>query len=123
MVQTFIVTSGHFYGKLIQVIKDRLRNGQKFEKFRNSKFITTALKSILHLVKLQSLVVINVVKCEKYNPVKYANFVYFCITHRELIQLSRKWYQFFLRNTRKIPSLQTSQGYVFHILQHFTTKL
>ncbi len=45
------------------------------------KLITIALKSILKLVKLQSLVV----KCEKYNPVKFANFVPFCITHEKLI--------------------------------------
>ena len=36
----------------------------------------------------------NVVRCEKYKPVKFANFVYFCITLGKLILLSRKWYQF-----------------------------
>ena len=35
-------------------------------------------KSILKLVKLQSLVR-NVVKCGKYSLAKFANFVYFCI--------------------------------------------
>ena len=35
---------------------DRLHYGQNFEKFEMGKFITTALKSILKLVKLQSLV-------------------------------------------------------------------
>ena len=37
---------------------DRLHNGQNFEKLRNRiKFIMTTLKSVLNLVKLQSLVV------------------------------------------------------------------
>ena len=35
---------------------DRLHYGQNFEKVEIGKFITTALKSILKLVKLQSLV-------------------------------------------------------------------
>ena len=35
---------------------DRLDNGQNFEKLRNRiKFIITTLKSVLNLVKLQSL--------------------------------------------------------------------
>ncbi len=36
---------------------DRLHNGQNFENFEIVKFITTTLKSMLNLVKLQSLVV------------------------------------------------------------------
>ncbi len=53
---------------------------------------------------------------------KFANFVYFCIVHRKLMPISRKKCQFFMHNT-KIQNLQTSQGSIFHILQHFTTKL
>ena len=31
---------------------------------------------------------------------KFANFVYFCITHEKLIPFSRYWYQFSVRNTK-----------------------
>ena len=70
--------------------------------FRNmeiANFITTALKSILSLVKLQSLVA-KCCKMQKYNPVKFANFVHFCITYGKLIPFSRWWYQFSARNTK-----------------------
>ena len=60
---------------------DRLHNGKILKKIYIGKFVTAALKSILKLVKLQSLVA-KYCKSEKYNPVKFANFVYFCITHR-----------------------------------------
>ena len=63
------------------------------------KFITTALKSVLKLVKLQSLVA-KCCKMQKIQPVKFANFVYFCITRGKLIPLSRKRYQFSPRNTK-----------------------
>ena len=71
------------------------------EKVELGKFITTALKSILKLVKL-------VAKCckmrniymgnEEYSPAKFANFVHFCITHGKLIPFSRCWYRFSVRN-------------------------
>ena len=70
-----------------------------FKNIEIVKSITTALKSILNLVKLQSLVR-NIVKCKNYRPAKFANFVYFCITHGKLIPLSRKRYQFSPRNTK-----------------------
>ncbi len=68
----------------------RLHNGQNFENFEKVKFITTALKSILNLVKLQSLVV----KCCYHYRENGINFS--CV----------------------IQNLQTSQVYIFHILQH-----
>ena len=76
---------------------DCIHNTQNFEKFRNSKIHYYSIKEHLKLSKIAKLVV----KCEKYNPMKFANFVYFCITHRKLIPLSRKWYQFFERNTKR----------------------
>ena len=57
-----------------------------FKNIETVKFITTALKSILNLVKLHSLAAKC---CEKYEPVKFANFVYFCITYGKLIPFSR----------------------------------
>ena len=36
----------------------------------------------------------------KYDPVKFANFVYLRITWGKLIPFSRWWYQFFARNTK-----------------------
>jgi hypothetical protein len=42
----------------------------------------------------------NVLKCAKYDPIKFANFVYFSITHGKLIPLSRKGYQFCVGNTK-----------------------
>ena len=50
------------------------------KKVEVGKLITTALKSILKLVKLQNLVA-KCCKMRKYSPAKFANFVYFCITH------------------------------------------
>ena len=47
-----------------------------FKNIEIVKFITTARKSILNLVKLHVWLQ-NVVECEKYDPVKFANFVYF----------------------------------------------
>ena len=62
-------------------------NNQNFgKKVKSKKFITTALKNIIKLVKLQSLVVKSVVKCEKYNPLKFANFVHLCAAHELLPQ-------------------------------------
>ena len=63
------------------------------------KFITTALKRILKLVKLQSLVA-KFCKMRKIWPCKVCDFVHFCITHGKLIPFSRCWYQFSVRNTK-----------------------
>ena len=51
--------------------------------FEFGKSISTAGKSILHFIQLSSLVV----KFEKYSPVKFANFVYFCFTHGKALPL------------------------------------
>ena len=79
--------------------------------FEIVKFITTELKSIL---KLQSLVV-KCCKMKKISSAKFANFVYFCITHRKLIPLSRKRYQFFVRTKRyKICKLHRVIFFTFY---------
>ena len=44
--------------------------------FELATFIGTAQKSILNLIKIWLQ---NNVKCRKYSPVKFANFVYFGI--------------------------------------------
>ena len=64
--------------------------GKILKKVEIGKFITTALKSILKLVKLQSLVAKRCkMQCVKCKSVKIANFVYFSITHGKLIPTSR----------------------------------
>ena len=63
-----------------------------FKNIQIVKFITPALKSILNLVKWQTLVA----KCLQ----KFANFVYFCITYGKLIPLSRKRYQFSVSDSK-----------------------
>ncbi len=40
-------------------------------------------KNILKLVKFQSLVA-RCCKCARYSPANFTNFVYLCITHRNL---------------------------------------
>ena len=80
--------------------------GKILKKVEIGKFITTALKSILKLVKLGLKLKLgkvwlqNVVKCGKCKPMKIGNFVYFCITHGKLIPTSRKRYQFSVCNTK-----------------------
>ena len=54
-----------------------------FKNIEIVNFMTTALKSILNLV--------NVVKCEKYDPVKFGNFVYFGISFPRVIQKCSKF--------------------------------
>ena len=49
--------------------------------------MTKALKSILMLVKVQSLVVCNIVKCKKYNTVM---FLKFALYYQKIIAISRK---------------------------------
>ena len=54
---------------------DRLHNGQNFEKNLNRKIHYYRIKEHPKVSKITKFVV----KCEKYNPLKFANFVYFCI--------------------------------------------
>ena len=56
--------------------------------FEFGKPISTAGKSILNLLQLLSLVAKYCnIKCGKNSPVKFANFVYFCITHGKALPL------------------------------------
>ena len=80
------------------------------KKVEMGKFITTALKSILNLVKLQSLVA----KCCK---MRIANFVHFCITYGKLIPFSRCRYQFSVRNT-KIYKIRNVHSLTFSIFSN-----
>ena len=61
----------------------------------------------------------NVVKYGKYSLAKFANFVCISITQRNSYQfrgnLTSKMVTFYIQN------LETSQGYIFRILQHFAT--
>jgi hypothetical protein len=72
----------------------------------------------------------NVVKCGKYSLAKFVNFVYFCIAcgncyyfrpKLNVVGISAHNTKF--ANFASIQNLRTLQGYIFHILQHFTTKL
>ena len=63
-------------------------------------------------------------KLGKYSLVKFANFVYVCITHGKSYHFL---WQFQLKNFRhviqNIQNLQTLQDYISHILQQFAAKL
>ena len=72
--------------------------------------ITTARKSILKLVKLQSLVA----KCCKYGKfslAKFAKFVYICIVRGKVYHFSSQ-----------ISACKLREA-IFSVLQHFATKL
>ena len=58
----------------------------------------------------------NIVKYGKYNLAKFANFVFICIT-------CGKAYIFRQISVQIYTNFQTSQGCIFRVLQHFTTKL
>ncbi len=89
-----------------------------------TKSITTARESILKLVKLQSLVANgNVVKCGKYSHANFANFVYFCITCRNLHHFWAESGANFCKQYKSIQNLLNLKCYIFRILQHFATKL
>jgi hypothetical protein len=64
---------------------------QIFKKFEIVQFIATGLKSIPKLAEMQSLEGKCCKTCKIW-PYKFANFVYFSITHDKLIPLSRKGY-------------------------------
>ena len=87
-----------------------------FKNIEIVKFITTVLKSVLNLVKLQSLVA-KCCKRQKNKPAKFANSIYCCATRGKLIPLAGKRYQFSVQN------LRTLQGHIFLTLEHFATKL
>ena len=58
----------------------------------------------------------------KYSPVKFANFVYFCIAHAKALTLCGNVVTLFPRNT-KVYKIRKLYITVYDILQYFTTKL
>ena len=61
-------------------------------------------------------------KCGKYSPVKFANFVYFCIRHGKALPLCGNVVTLFYAQYKSIQNSQTLHCYIFDILQYFTTK-
>ena len=81
--------SGNFW--LFRLMTRRIQRTQwtipVLDKLLNSgKSISTAAKSILNFIKFSSLIK-NIVKCGKYSPVNFANFLYFGITHAKALPL------------------------------------
>ena len=89
-------------------------------KFENN--FSTVRKSFLNLVKLWSLVV-KYCKMSKYSNLKFANFVYFCITREKALPHFHIVVRLFRPLYKNIQNSQTLQDYIFHILQFFATKL
>ena len=56
------------------------------QSFKLDNNFSTVGKNLLNLVKLGNLVA-KYCKMSKYSPVKFANFVYFCITHGKALPL------------------------------------
>jgi hypothetical protein len=66
----------------------------------------------------------NVVKYGKYSPVNLANFEYFSITRGKTNHFWAESGYFSARNTKILKICKILHGYnIFHILQHFATKL
>ena len=82
--------------------------------FEFGKSVSTAGKSILNLIHLSSLAA-KYCKTGKYSPVKFANFLYFCITHGKLLPLCGNVVTPFSAKVYKICKLCIT------IFQHFTT--
>ena len=55
-------------------------------KINHAQLTDLAEIKTLKVVKLQS----SVANCERYNPIKFADFVYSCIAHRKLIREYRE---------------------------------
>ena len=64
-----------------------------------------------------------IVKCGKYSPVKFANFVYFCITHGKALPLCGNVVTLFPAQYNSIQNSETLHYYIFDIFQYFITKL
>ena len=64
----------------------------------------------------------NVIKCGKYSLAKFENFVFVCITCGNCYHANACGNNF-RTQYKSIQNLQTLQGYIFRILQHFATKL
>jgi hypothetical protein len=71
------------------LIIDQLHNDEILKKPIIVKFITTVLKSIPKLVRIG-----NVVKCQKYNPVK---FIYIFVLRTQDTLLLIRWCQLIFR--------------------------
>ena len=83
------------------------------KKVEIKKFITTALKSNLKLIKLQSLVA---KRCIFYH-------LYILDYARKIDTNIEKTVSIFRTQYKSVQNSQTLQGYIFLILQHFATKL
>ena len=59
----------------------------------------------------------------EYSPAKFANFVYFCITHGKVLPLCWIVVTLFPAQYKSIQNSQTLHYYVFDILQYSATKL
>ena len=59
-----------------------------------------------------------IVKCGKYIPVWFANFVYFCITHGKELPLCANVVTLFPAQYKSIQNSQTLHYYIFEILQY-----
>ena len=66
-------------GNDFSVPMDRLPNRQNFQKVRNSTIHNNSVIERPKVSKNCRVLLRNVVKCEKYTPVKFANFVYFVL--------------------------------------------
>ena len=93
---------------------------------KKAKSFTTARKSIFKLVKLPSLVT----KCCKIRKIYAGEVCKFCLLlYYARKSLTTKWPKFtgsvkaFPLAIQNIQNSQTSQAYIFRILQHFATKL
>jgi hypothetical protein len=62
-------------------------------------------------------------KMRKYSLAKFATFVYFCIACGNCYHTWAENGSNFRTQYKSIQNLQTLQGYIFCILQHFATKL
>ena len=65
----------------------------------------------------------NIVKCGKDSPVKFANFVYFCIANGRALPLCGNEITLFPASYKSTQNSQNLHYYIFDILQYFTTKL
>ena len=69
-------------------LMDRLHYSQTFKKYWNIKIHYHSIEEHPKFSKIAKVWLQNVVKCEKFGRVKFANFVYFCITYGKLIPFS-----------------------------------
>ena len=83
------------------------------------KFISTAGKGMLNLVKLPEVLLKNVGNCGKYCPV---NFVYFSITQGKVIHCMEMAITFAVRNTKVYTKFANFTGLYFPH-SYFSSKL